>query len=405
MSKLKLEKIYYILFISYIINQILSESQFINISDIAVFLFITRYVVLFLLIILIFYNYKTENKIKFFLLNILSLFMVLNLIIADGGLSFLPIVLFVVGAKGYSLEKLFKYTIYTLISTHILVMLSVCLGIVQDTIDVRYIGDYAGSFFGGVYYRHNMGFLVHNQIALTFLIVYLLIIALKRENIKFHENLILMALNYCIFVFFGSRIVFILTILTCVFYYLVKLSIYVKFKKVSKFWCLSYPILMIFSFVAAISYSSDNVIWRTLDLLFNNRLRLAHEAIDYFGVGIIGSGQYAGTYNSLELTNNTVDNGYIAVSLQNGIIVAIIMIGIWMYIMYVFSKKNNKYLTLVLIIMAIENIINAHIGSYKLLPFFCILANQDDYFLDKNFKFHSIYKKFKCIRFSFGGYR
>ena len=141
-----------------------------------------------------------------------------------------------------------------------------------------------------------------------------------------------------------------------------------------------------------------------LNLFFNNRLRFAKEAIDFYGINILGAGKFAGTYNSTVLAENNVDNGYIALFLQNGIVIACIVIGFWMYLTYVAAKKGNAYLTLALVVLAVENLLNSYLGSYKVLPFFCILLNQQDPFVEGEIMYHVHRKKLKHkrVKLTFG---
>ncbi len=404
MRKLKTEGIFLILYVLYIINQILSESQFINIDVMDQLLTLSRYAILGLLIMFIISKNKMHGKRKIVLILVLAFFLIINLIFKNGGLSYLPIVLFVLATQDLSVQKIWTITIWTLSLMTIFVMLCAKLGIVKDMINLRYIGDNTGAFFSGSYVRHNMGFLVHNQIALTFLIIYLLIIAYKRDKIRWYENLLFMVLNFIVFNYFGSRIVFIITVLTCVAFYAIKFLKKSTLRNLANIWMLSYPLLAIASFGVALTYNSSNQISLMLNLFFNNRLRFAKEAIDFYGINILGAGKFAGTYNSTVLAENNVDNGYIALFLQNGIVIACIVIGFWMYLTYVAAKKGNAYLTLALVVLAVENLLNSYLGSYKVLPFFCILLNQQDPFVEGEIMYHVHRKKLKHkrVKLTFG---
>ncbi len=409
MRKIKSSNIFMFLYEAYLINQVFSESQFNKITLIHTLLFATRYIILLGLVILIMIKNNTSSKNKLVLLVILTAFTILNMLIADGGLAMLPIILLVWNSKGYSIEKIFSTTIITLLLSHLFVMLCVLLGVIKDNIDYRYIGSYAGSFFSGQYRRHDMGFLVHNQIALMFLIIYLMIIAYKQDKIKWYESFVIMVLNYIIFHFFGSRTVFLLTTVVCIMYYVIRFIGSKKKKSSLKdgkglLWII-YPFCTLISFVATLTYNPSSRISQILDLFFNNRLYLSKEAINFFGIGIIGAGKYAGTYNSVELVENTVDNGYISLFLQQGLIVAFVVIGIWCYLTYIAQKSGNKFLTLVFVVFAVENIVNTHLISYKMLPFFCILLNTKDKFIAGNLIWVNHKKKLFKMKIKFGRVR
>ena len=379
MYKIRKETVYYLFLVIYIFNQVLSESQYLNIPTISLLLAVVRYFVLVALTIYIFEQKKISSR-WMWLFAIFILFSLLNLIMVDGGISYFAIILFVVSSRNCSLEKIFRYTLYSLISSHIVVMLSAYVGILNDTVDFRYVGKFSGSILSGAYYRHSMGFLVHNQIPIVCLIIYLYIIVLRRNRMKGIENIAFLVLNYVVFKFFGSRVVFILMLLTIVSYYLIKMYKNHCIKKITSVLNFTYLVAALLSVAAAYWYK-DNSMWHKLDMIFNNRIRMASEALHFYGVGLIGSGGKAVLYNSASLINVTLDNGYINVLIGDGLVIFLLLLGIWTYITFIAKKQKNKYLLLVLCLIALENLINSHLGSFKLIPFFCILANPDDPFL------------------------
>lgn len=382
------KKIFYILSILYIFNQVLSESQFMGIKIVNLILFFSRYAILGSFIGLFFLQNRKVQTLKMLTLGIITVFVIFSFILTDGGLSLFPMIMIILCSKGYSVNKIFKLTIITLIVAHLFVIISAKIGIVEDRVEIRFIGDYSGSVLGGLYERHNMGFMVHNQVALSFFLIYLLYIAYRREQITILENVFIMLLNYYVFILFGSRIVFILGVGTCAIYYIIKLSLMRRKGKAPKirllFWYLSFPFCAIISLVLTLFYREDNSFSIMMDRVLNNRLRLGKEALDYYGLGLLSFGKDAGSYNSTELLNNTVDNGYLSAYLQLGLISVILLIGIWTYLTYISEKKHNPFLTLAFVMIAIENIVNSHLVSYKMLPFFCLLLNENDYFLNLN---------------------
>lgn len=382
MFKLKRDSKFYILLIIYICNQVLSESQYINIPTVSLVLSVIRFFIFMLLIIYI-SEYKIINELScksILIFGLFILFCLLNLMIVDGGISYIILILFVISSKNCSLEKIFRYTLYALIISHLFVVLSACIGILNDTIDFRYVGKFSGSVLSGAYYRHSMGFLVHNQVPIVCLIIYLYIIVLKRNGIKKTESVAFLALNYVVFKYFGSRVVFILMMLAITFYYLIKMNKIHRFKKITPFLAFIYLLSAVLSVITAYCYK-DNNLWNKLDMIFNNRIRMASEALRFYGIGLVGSGRKAVLYSSESLLNITLDNGYINVLIGDGLVVFLVLIVIWTYITFIAEKQRNKYLLLVLCLIAVENLINSHLGSFKLIPFFCILVNPNDSFL------------------------
>lgn len=394
MKENRYEKFYNILLILYIFNQVFSESQFINDNNISKFLTFVRYLVLVSLVAIIICRNVGVRKRMFLLLGMFFVFILLNLVLADGGISYFFLVFFVIASKDCSLERIFKNAMISLVVAHSVVVIAAKLGIVKDSVEFRYVGNFTGSFMPGAYYRHSMGFLVHNQVALCALIVYLYLIVYKRENLSIIDNVVCMLLNCWIFNLFGSRIVFLFCIVSCAMYYVIKLL--KKENKLMKFsWSLVYPVSAILSYVATVCYRTGNSVWDLLDMIFNHRISQSSQAFEYYGLNIIGAGKNAGLYGANSAINVTVDNAYMGTLISSGLVVTVMLVGVWTYITYFFEKKNNRYLVLVLVILAVENLINTHLGSFKLIPFMCILMNPNDPFLDADFKPKGKNKKLK----------
>lgn len=380
-KNIKPEQIFYIFLEALLVCFILSESQFNELGGFGTLLKIVKFGIIGLVIILAFVRNKTVKN-NFLIISLLSIsVLVFNLLFNDGGLSIIPIIMLTWSSRNCSIEKIFRYTFVTVLLTCIIVMVCAAVGIVDDEVSelVRYSD---AGIFAGTYNRHNMGFLMHNQVAIYFFVLYLLYILLRKGNIKWYESVIIIILNFLVLRYFGSRVVFVLITLTCIAYYIERvIERWKKKQSFSKGVVAIFPVCCIVSFYVSYSYTASSQFFRMLDKLFSNRLRLAKEALNYYGIGLIGAGKNAATYNSTELIDNTVDNGYISFFIQNGIIVGVIVIAIWTYITFLAVKNSNRYLTLGLVMIAIENLINPHLGSYLLIPFFCIVMNKNDIFV------------------------
>ena len=81
--------------------------------------------------------------------------------------------------------------------SHIAIIVCVFLNIIQDSVTTRTVG--SSGLLSGIYLRHNMGFLIHNQIPLTFMLLYLSMIAWKKEKLKLSTNLVVVIANYFLF--------------------------------------------------------------------------------------------------------------------------------------------------------------------------------------------------------------
>lgn len=77
--------------------------------------------------------------------------------------------------------------------------------------------------------------------------------------------------------------------------------------------------------------------------------------------------------------------------IQSGIIIGIGIILMWAILTWLSIKYENKYILLILLMIAIANLIDCQFSSYRTLPFYCILFNEKDSFLE-------YYKNSLCIK-------
>ena len=368
----------------YLFNQVLQESQYANFLNIERTLFISRYMILGLIMIYIIAvnNIAKRNSIIWF--GTILFVLAINFVFFDGSTTVLGIVLFVIASRGIRLKKLFLATIISLCTAHIFVVLSCVSGILEDSVSIRYIGTATGNFFKGKYTRHSMGFVVTNQLPLAFMILYMFYIIYKKGNVTVLQHLFALLINILLFRLCGARIVFALCFPLIIATYFIKvyerknLGVITNNNRVTSFvgglLYMTPLILCIVSFLLVLLYKSDSEFSAYINEFFNNRIYFAYENIKHFGISLLGAGKTAGTTEAVQ----TVDNGYIIMFLQYGIIVGAMILGCWIYIGYVAVKLKNPYIILVVFLLAVENIINSHLTNYKMIPMFCILVNLKD---------------------------
>lgn len=385
--KLKKENIFVILYVLFISNQILSESQFSTMVPYSTLLVMVRYLTLALMAVFVMCQGIGTTKRKAFIGLMLIGATALNVIIFDGGIAVVYMILVCFATRKISLEKLIKVSLITICVTYLFVMLCSQVGIVSDSVTNRYLSSITGSYFAGEYVRHSMGFLVSNQIPITFLFIYLLLIVWKKDQIPVWLNVAFIGINFWIFYNFGSRIVFVMTFIVVVCYYLMAVRQKIKIKIKSGghgILSYSYVVACVLSFFVCLIYDSTSRIFYYIDLFFNHRISMANEALEYYGVTLFGLGKDAGTYSGSlnSVIQNTVDNGYISLFLSRGLIVGILVIVMWTAMCWLAMKKKNQYLLFVLIVIALENLINGDFISYRAVVFYSILLNKHDPLLE-----------------------
>ncbi|MGN1277201.1 MAG: hypothetical protein ACI4UK_09465, partial [Floccifex sp.] len=313
-----------------------------------------------------------------------------SLVLGGGtGLIFVFVIAYVSSKIGYNPEKLMLLTIKLLLGGTVFVFTLSLVGILPDTSSSRTLGYELGSFFAKTYNRHSFGFLAANQIPLTLLLSYVMLLVIKKEKITLFENTIFFIVNFLCLYWCGSRTSFILLFFAVVAYIITRFCFakYMKREKDKKYnlaWCV-FLVCAVVSVISAIKYDIGSSTWAYINNVFMDRMRMSNFAIRQYGITLFGSGLQV-TRNIVGIDNATVDNGYMNMLLQHGIIISAMILAIWCNMAYRAEKGKNLYMLLALCIFAVANLLDSHLISYKVIPFYCF------YFYRGNEQY-GVYKK------------
>ena len=365
----------------YILTNVFIESELADLGPMGKILRLLKYMGILFVILSCYNDAKLDIK-RTKIIGILIFISLINMIVFNGGTAIVEIAI-IIGCFAMirdNLKDIFKWSIYNLTVGHIIIMLLSFVGILEDHITTRWVGSYMGSFFGGEYIRHQMGFLASNQIPLTLMIVYIMFIAYKKEKITIKEQLLFLILNMCCFISFGARVSFLLIIGAFFVYCILRISdkFFPNWTIKTNFIWILYPICMMISVILGYFYNSGSNLWLLLNDIFYNRIRWAHAGLKHYGLSILGYGLKAGQATGTN-GENLVDNGYVLILLQRGIILTIMVIVMWSYLTYIAEKNRDKYMVLSLILIAVASLIDNHLISYKMIPFYCtFISGQDE---------------------------
>lgn len=365
----------------YILTNVFIESELADLGPMGKILRLLKYMGILFVILSCYNDAKLDIK-RTKIIGILIFISLINMIVFNGGTAIVEIAI-IIGCFAMirdNLKDIFKWSIYNLTVGHIIIMLLSFVGILEDHITTRWVGSYMGSFFGGEYIRHQMGFLASNQIPLTLMIVYIMFIAYKKEKITIKEQLLFLILNMCCFISFGARVSFLLIIGAFFVYCILRISdkFFPNWTIKTNFIWILYPFCMMISVILGYFYNSGSNLWLLLNDIFYNRIRWAHAGLKHYGLSILGYGLKAGQATGTN-GENLVDNGYVLILLQRGIILTIMVIVMWNYLTYIAEKNRDKYMVLSLILIAVASLIDNHLISYKMIPFYCtFISGQDE---------------------------
>ena len=365
----------------YILTNVFIESELADLGPMGKILRLLKYMGILFVILSCYNDAKLDIK-RTTIIGILIFISLINMIVFNGGTAIVEIAI-IIGCFAMirdNLKDIFKWSIYNLTVGHIIIMLLSFVGILEDHITTRWVGSYMGSFFGGEYIRHQMRFLASNQIPLTLMIVYIMFIAYKKEKITIKEQLLFLILNMCCFISFGARVSFLLIIGAFFVYCILRISdkFFPNWTIKTNFIWILYPFCMMISVILGYFYNSGSNLWLLLNDIFYNRIRWAHAGLKHYGLSILGYGLKAGQATGTN-GENLVDNGYVLILLQRGIILTIMVIVMWSYLTYIAEKNRDKYMVLSLILIAVASLIDNHLISYKMIPFYCtFISGQDE---------------------------
>ena len=189
--KIKTENIMFLGYSLYLISNIFIESEIHNLSGMNILLRLFKYFGVVFCILSCYKISKIGKKLGclFFCLLFIA---TINMLFIQGGSGLIEITIIVLcfTLRKTNISDIFKQCIKILLIGHMCVLILSLLGVLKDEVSSRWVGNYTGTFFAGEYIRHQMGFLSSNQIPLTLMIIYFMVIVYKRGNVKILEHII-----------------------------------------------------------------------------------------------------------------------------------------------------------------------------------------------------------------------
>ena len=388
-KKIQFKDIYLVILSLYVIVMVLDESNYTSIQLVDLILTAAK---LFAVGAMLIYSLIAFKKLKGDkrIIYLLMLLLVVNLVcMLKNGIEtniVLFILLLLLSGKS-DMSDIFRCFLISYISSVCFVIISSKMGIVADEINIRYSGDILSRIFlhTNKYERHSLGFAFSNQVPFSLMTIYFLMIAWKQEKMRWGLQSIIQILNIIVFVWCGSRFVFGIVLLTGIFYVFVKICsprIHYKKNKYLEIQPISgiYILLTLLSFLTVAFYEKIPY-W--MDAFMNFRFTFAHKVLNYYGIHMFGSGFLAGTINSEIGEYAVLDNGYLMLFVQRGIIFGSIIILLWTFAIGIVAKRRNIYVMLPFIMLAAENFIDFQLLSYKFIPLLMILFHKRDPLLGK----------------------
>lgn len=359
------ELLFYLAYIIWIVAAILQQTRYVDMLNIIVAMRAIRIVVYSLLISKIIYNNSYSIK-SIFMFGTIGFILIIVTFYSDK-LMLLDTFLFIYCARNLSIRQIIKVTLFIQVILMLFIILSSCSGIIQNDLwyredgKIRYGLGYNYCTFAANYYFHMV----------------LMYIYLKEEKkLKLKEVIVILCINYIIYIFTDTRAVFYLICGMIILAYNIRFfKSSLKNGIINKLafkYCV--PISAMVSIFGSINYNSSNIIYVTLNHLLSGRLKLGRTAYEEFGVSLFGqkigwvTGR-AGIERGFDEIYNYVDSSYLNIALSYGLIVIILLCVGFVFIGKRAIENNDKYFCLVLMFLAIHSMTDPQLIELKYNPF------------------------------------
>lgn len=290
-------------------------------------------------------KYSKKTLGIFFVSVLIAMLMYLN-----GSIPFMAIFVFVYCGRNIQFRRLASFTNFVSVITVMFVVLSALLGLIEN-----YVGTHIGHrrMYFGFLYGLFLPCYVFNFTALS--------IYIRGSKIKLNQLFLLLLLNTILFFFSDARLSYYLALLLILIAYVLKVSPYffVKKRVICFLMASSFVICAGISIYCTVFYN-DSVKWlKTFNDLIGGRLSLGNMSLLKYGVSLWGQEDIKWVGSGLDIYGNAargsylfVDNLYIQLMQQYGIVVFLIYILLHTMAAFRCWKNQDYYSLSILTVLA-----------------------------------------------------
>lgn len=325
----------------------------------------------FILILLVLkkriYKYK-----ELFVLTLIG-FLLLCVYISSGYAALIKMFVVVVASKGIRFNKVISISLRTYVVSFIFTLALYITGISNSGIQRRgysALGYTSANVAGGIVF------------------VILLLWLYSRKQIKKNECFIVWLVSLLIFFIINNRAVVILLILAPILNFVIAYCLRNrKLKSTLKKSFYVLPILLIGLCVVTAYIYPYNFYIQELDIVLNNRIFLNYRNLVQYGVNIFGQAtswqlneNFYNSVTGLYSTYNTVDNAYICLLIQMGVVSTVIYIVAFIKNVKMAFDNNDSVLIMMILLLAMYGITESStIEVFINIPFIYLLSSKTTY--------------------------
>lgn len=375
----KTENLFLIGYFLFIINQIFAQSQLNNINFIAESLKVFRWALIFYFIILILVKNKYPQTLNGFAWIFFMLIALIEMLFFDGKLLLLMLIIFVFASYKYNIERIIKMHIKALVLGDIFIVGLSIIGILNIGGTSKSFDNLTGFMFKSNNITYTYGFTASNVVPITFLFVYLFILLIQKGKYNKYYDLLVIFVDFFLYFNFGSRSGLVLVIIAVILRWVISIK-EKKFIKLSVPICYAILGISLFFSVCLPTMNANKLI-NKVDVLLTARLTIMRNALRLYPMTLWGYGE---TYAQNIEDYLVLDNGYISLFIQRGILIGIAFMKIIMKIIKTSKKQMDAYLLLFITVWILGNIIDATFLHYVTFPIYAMIFNIDWYSKEQN---------------------
>jgi len=301
-------------------------------------------------------------------------------------LNIMAFLIFAITAYSLDSKEIIKANINAQVLGVLLILLLWFIGILPNRIETRISG-------GEEVSRYYLGFTYTTFLANYFfhiVVFYFFYKSLcKKEKISLFETVIVLSINYLIYVLTNTR-----AVLACIVLLILGIWIYRFYPKVSQ-WKLfrffnvaSFPLFGSIIFFMTYLYSPDNKFLLKINKALSGRLALGRKGFDLYGIKLFGNKTEWISYQIVEETGQTyfyVDSSYLNILFSYGLV----MLLFFCFTMIILAKNNYKERNYVacfaLMILFLHCMLDPQFFDIKYNPLLCLTFKLAyDYFKEGN---------------------
>lgn len=214
--------------------------------------------------------------------------------------------------------------------------------------------------------RYNLGLAHPNGVGLYMICFVFLWVLLRFKKLKFYDYIAWIALALFTWFVPNSKTGTCSILLLCVVTFIIQMwgEKLLQFRIIQGLCICSFPIMGIFSYFASYFYDAGNALYNQIDLTcFTTRLSLAHYMIQTYPVTLFGQKlQLIGSVKAAMkgVPAQILDNFYVRVLLNDGVIVLIIIMAIMMFLTYKAIERKDYGTLIVILISSVYCIYEFH---------------------------------------------